>query len=373
MAHRIASAAAAGVDTVPAVRLAGVSKRFNGTQAVASASLQVSRGAIFALLGPSGCGKTTTLRLIAGFGTPDAGSIELNGAPAAGPDCFVPPELRQVGMVFQDYALFPHMNVGENVAFGLGRGYWGLLGRLRKRLFRTGTAQQTIERRTGEVLEMVGLAGMDERMPFELSGGEQQRVALARALAPEPSLLLLDEPFSNLDTSLRDRVRTEVHDILRQSGCATILVTHDQDEAFAMADEVAVMFEGRIHQAGAPGDVYANPASLQAATFLGEANVLDGTADGETVETALGRLLLKRPARGDVRVTIRPDCIIAREGSGPGTGVVTGHALQGPYHVSLVETAEGQTLSVRESERAHQLGESVQLEVLGAVSAFPAR
>ncbi len=373
MEHRTESAAGAAVHTVPAVRLAGVSKRFNGTQAVASASLQVSRGAIFALLGPSGCGKTTTLRLIAGFGTPDAGSIELNGATAAGPDCFVPPELRQVGMVFQDYALFPHMSVGQNVAFGLGRGYWGLVGRLRKRIFRADTAQQIIERRTDEVLEMVGLAGMDDRMPFELSGGEQQRVALARALAPEPSLLLLDEPFSNLDTSLRDRVRTDVHDILRQSGCATILVTHDQDEAFAMADKVAVMFEGRIHQSGAPDDVYANPASLQTATFLGEANVLDGTADGETVETALGRLSLKSPARGNVRVTIRPDSISARAGSGQSKGVVTGHALQGPYHVSLVEIAEGQTVSVRERERTHQLGESVQLEVMGPVSAFPAR
>ena len=255
------------------LRLAEVSKRYAADQppAVDGLSLVVAEGEIVALLGPSGCGKTTTLRLIAGFETPDAGTVSLRGEMVAGPGSFVPPETRGVGIVFQDYALFPHLSVEDNVGFGLDR-----LTRAARRA------------RVAEVLELVGLGDFGRRYPHELSGGQQQRVAVARALAPAPALLLLDEPFSNLDADLRAQMREEIEIILRKTKTTAIFVTHDQEEAFALADRVGVLWHGRIEQLAAPETVYHHPASQFVAEFVGAADFLPGVVTSEGIVTELG-------------------------------------------------------------------------------------
>ncbi len=222
--------------------LAGLRKSYGDVLAVASVDLEVEAGSICALLGPSGCGKTTTLRLIAGLERPDAGKIAIGERTLNGDGAFVAPERRRIGMVFQDYALFPHLDVAGNVGYGLGR--------------------KPDRGRVAEVLELVGLAGDAGRSVHELSGGQQQRVALARALAPTPELVLLDEPFSNLDASLRDRLRSEVRQILADAGVTALFVTHDQAEALSIADTVAVMNEGLIEQVGTPEEAYSRPAAL---------------------------------------------------------------------------------------------------------------
>jgi len=254
--------------TNPMIELSDLSKRFGATKAVARASLTVAPGEFVALLGPSGCGKTTLLRLIAGFETPDSGTIAIEGRRVAGDGAWVPAERRRVGTVFQDYALFPHLTVGENIGFGLPR-----------------------RERVAEVprlLELVDLAGLAGRYPHELSGGQQQRVALARALAPKPSLVLLDEPWSNIDPLLRGTLRAELAAILRRIGVTVLLVTHDREEAFSLADRIALMRGGRIEQTGSPEEVYLEPASRWAAEFAGVGNFVRGHAADGMVETALG-------------------------------------------------------------------------------------
>jgi iron(III) transport system ATP-binding protein len=272
------------------VRLQDVSKAFGPVEAVREVSLEIDRGELVAVLGPSGCGKTTLLRTIAGFERPDAGRVVVSGEVVAGPDRFLPPERRRIGMVFQDYALFPHLTVTANVSFGLAD--------------RPREQREALTRRT---LELVGLQHKSNRHPHELSGGERQRVALARALAPEPELVLLDEPFASLDASLRAGLRREVELILRDAEATALLVTHDQEEALSLADRVAVMREGRIVQVGAPEDVYVRPASRWAAQFVGEVNVLAGVARGSGVETELGTFDLRAPASGTVHVAVRPE------------------------------------------------------------------
>lgn len=254
-------------------------------------SFSVPAGQITALLGPSGCGKTTTLRLIAGFEWPDSGTILLNGQVVAGPNARVPAEDRRVGMVFQEYALFPHLNVAANIGFGLN------LPRREKAA------------RVDEMLTLVGLDGLGDRMPHELSGGQQQRIALARALAPRPDILLLDEPFSNLDAALRAQVRSEVRAILKRSGMTGVFVTHDQEEALSMADEVVVILNGRVAQAGDPQQIYHHPASREVAEFVGEANFLTAQAFGDYAATPLGEVPLARAAQGAVEVLIRPEML----------------------------------------------------------------
>jgi iron(III) transport system ATP-binding protein len=273
-----------------AIRLDGITKSFGATRAVAGVTLDVERGELMAVLGPSGCGKTTLLRLIAGFEAPDGGSVEVGDETVAGPGRLTPPERRRVGMVFQDYALFPHLTVEANVAFGLSR--------------RAREERDSLTRRT---LELVGLQHKARRYPHELSGGERQRVALARALAPEPEVVLLDEPFSNLDATLRADLRREVELILRDAEATALLVTHDQEEALSLADRLAVMREGRIVQVGAPEEVYGRPASRWAAQFVGEVNVLAGVARDGGVDTELGRFDLRAPANGTVHVAVRPE------------------------------------------------------------------
>jgi iron(III) transport system ATP-binding protein len=277
-----------------AVEVAGAAKAFGATEAVRAVDLAVARGELFTVLGPSGCGKTTLLRLIAGFERPDAGEVSVGGRVVAGEGEWVPPEDRRIGMVFQDFALFPHLPVERNVAFGLPR---------RERGGRRGVGA-----RARSALELVGLQHKADRLPHELSGGERQRVALARALAPEPELVLLDEPFSSLDATLRGELRREVELILRDAEATAILVTHDQEEALTLGDRLAVMRGGLLVQVGRPEEVYAHPADRWAAGFLGEVNVVAGVRrSGGAVETWLGVFDAAGAGAGSVHLAVRPE------------------------------------------------------------------
>ena len=261
-----ATDAAASADAPPAVELDGVTKRYGEATAVDDVSLGVREGEFFTLVGPSGCGKTTTLRLIAGLERPNGGEVALNGTPVSSPDRFVEPEDRGIGVVFQEFALFPHLTAAENVAFGL-----------------EGWDAEAREQRVDELLDLVGLEAQGSSYPDELSGGQQQRVALARSLAPEPEVLLLDEPFSNLDVDLRVKMREEVRRILKETGVTAISVTHDQEEAMSISDRVAVMNDGRIEQVGDPEQVFQQPESRFVAGFLGHASFLPGYVHGGEV------------------------------------------------------------------------------------------
>ena len=287
----------------------GVSKRFGAVRAVDETQLCVEPGEFVALLGPSGCGKTTLLRLIAGFEEPDAGEIEVAARPVAGNGLWVPPERRRVGMVFQDYALFPHLTVAENIGFGVPR---------RDRLARV-----------REGLAVVGLEGYEARYPHELSGGQQQRVALARALAPEPELVLLDEPWSNIDPHLRSSMRDELAQILRAIGVTVLLVTHDREEAFSLADRIALMRNGAVVQEGTPEQVYLSPATRWAAEFVGAGNFLPGTLANGVVETPVG-LFPAQNGNGEtsVEVLIRPE-LLELEPDPAGHGQVIAREFRG--------------------------------------------
>ena len=263
----------------------------DGTVALRDVSLRARHGEFLTLLGPSGSGKTTVLRLLAGFEKPSSGSVQIGKQLVAEGSRFVPPEARKVGMVFQDYALFPHETVAGNVGFGL----------------RNGRAER--DKQVRRMLDMIGLPGFAERMPHELSGGQQQRVALARALAPKPEVLLLDEPFSNLDTDLRLHIRNDVRQILRETGTTAIFVTHDQEEALSLSDEIAVITEGSLLQVAPPHIIYNRPRSIQVAKLVGEANVLPAQAHGVTASSCLGEVKLYHPRQGAVRLMIRPEAL----------------------------------------------------------------
>jgi iron(III) transport system ATP-binding protein len=321
-----------------------VTKSFGGEPVLRRASLRVEHGQMLALLGPSGCGKTTLLRIVAGLEHPDEGEVRLGGEVLTGPDRFVPPERRRVGMVFQDWALFPHLSVARNVGYGLPR-------------------EADRPDRIAEALSMVGLSGLGDRVPTTLSGGQQQRVALARALAPRPAALLLDEPFSNLDTALRVQVRTEVHRLLAEVGVTTVFVTHDQEEAFVLGDEVAVMHDGEIVQQAPPAELYAHPATPWVAEFVGDANLLLGQAGGATADTAVGTVGLRDTAEGPVRVLLRPEDLRVTEGE---SGIVELIEFYGHDTVYVLRLDSGDSLMVRAAQApAHQRGDRVTVTYTG--------
>ena len=295
----------------PVLRIDDIVHRYGANIAVAGVSLSIAPGEVVALVGPSGCGKTTMLRLCAGVETLQEGAIAIAGQTVARPGASLPPEHRGVGFVFQDFALFPHLRVIDNVAFGLDR---------------VPSAQR--RQRALAVLEQVGMAAHAQKYPHQLSGGQQQRVALARALAPEPRIVLLDEPFSGLDAQLRSQVRDDTLHALKQSGAATLMVTHDAEEAMFMADRIAVMRAGSLLQLGSPVDIYYQPASAYVAGFFSDVNRIAGTVQDGHVATPLGRL----PASGfpdgaAVEVVMRPEALKLGAEAMPGTGQGTARVL----------------------------------------------
>jgi putative spermidine/putrescine transport system ATP-binding protein len=288
--------------------IAGLEKRFDRVAAVRGVDLEVAEGELISLLGPSGCGKTTTLRCVAGFEPPSGGTIRFDGADVTA----LPVEKRDIGMVFQNYALFPHMTVRQNLAFGLEM---------------RGVGAADAARRIADVVAMVQLAGHEERYPRQLSGGQQQRVALARALVIEPKLLLLDEPLANLDARLRDEMRFFIRSLQKRVGITTLYVTHDQAEAMVISDRIVVMFDGRIHQVGGAADVYDRPATRAVASFIGDSNFVEGIVAGRDggrwrLETRLGPIACgagHAPAAGaKAQAMIRPEAVALSRGADPG-------------------------------------------------------
>ncbi|KON81305.1 ABC transporter ATP-binding protein [Azoarcus sp. PA01] len=336
---------------MPLLDLRNVSYAYGDRPVVRSLSFSLDQGSIACLLGPSGCGKTTVLRCIAGFERIAAGEIVLSGVVVSSPGHHIPPERRGVGMVFQDYALFPHLSVADNVGFGLHR-----------------QSAEARSARVSEVLATVGLGALARAFPHELSGGQQQRVALARALAPKPQILLLDEPFSNLDVHLRERLSREVREILRVTGTTAILVTHDQNEAFAVADEIGVMHEGRIQQWDSPYHLYHRPANRFVADFIGEGVFLPGAVRGpRQVEIELGVLdgsvpeecIAGCPCGCPVHVLLRPDDVVLDDVSDLKAQVV-GKAFRGAEFLYTLKLKSGaRVLSLVASHHDHPVGETI--------------
>lgn len=317
-------------DANQGLTVTGLTRCFGGRDVVSNVSLRVQPGQVTCLLGPSGCGKSTTLRMIAGVDHPDAGSVVVDGRILSGGEVNIPTEQRRIGLIFQDFALFPHLTVAQNVAFGL-----------------SGSKTQKFAR-SAEILARVHLDGFLSAYPHELSGGEQQRVALARAIAPKPRVMLMDEPFSGLDNRLRDGIRDETLDILKEEGTAVVLVTHEPEEAMRMADEIALMRDGRIVQQGAPYNVYNTPVDRKAAAFFSDINVIRGTTQGALTDTPFGAFLTPGVADGtEVEIVIRPQHLridFDRDGRGPDPTPEDGTPARGTVirsrfmgHESLVE------------------------------------
>ncbi len=319
------------------IEIENVAFGYGATRVLEDVSLSVRKGEFFAFLGPSGSGKTTLLRLVAGFGTPDSGRILIGGRDATRE----PPWARNVGLVFQNYALWPHMTVAQNVAFGLER---------RK----VGRAER--EMRVKAALDLVGLVHLMDRRPAQLSGGQQQRVAIARTLAIEPEVLLLDEPLSNLDAGLRAEVRGELVELQRRLGVTTILVTHDQEEANAAADRMAVLNEGRVLQVGAPAELYDRPVNRFVAGFLGTANLIEGVVAADGFRAAGLLLTLPEPAaHGPATLALRPQGIVLLRDGGGLSGGVPGRVARAEFlggHVRYtIEAGEGLRLLAEEPHR----------------------
>ncbi len=354
------------------LRATNLTKRFSSKEppVVDKVSFTVEHEEIFAILGPSGCGKTTTLRMIAGFERTDEGSVQLNGKTLECPYTHIPPEKRGVGFVFQDYALFPHLNVLENVKFGLGS--------LPKN-------QQTF--RALEILELIGMKAYHTRKPQELSGGQQQRVALARALAPRPEMILMDEPFSNLDAVLRQSTRNEVRRVLKEAKMSAVLVTHDQEEALSVADRIGVMENGRLVQTGTPEEVYYRPKTRFVAQFLGKTNVLSAQASGLEAMSEIGTLMIDKPARGDIMISIRPEHLTLEQCTPANSSGMSGRVLRREfkghditYHVTMEKCScivhtdnrmpfgVGDQVVVRPLEPAVVLDEHERMPLQGAFS-----
>lgn len=354
------------------LQLEGISKWFSQTQtpAVDQVNLNLKQGEILGLLGPSGCGKTTLLRIIAGFELPQRGRITLAGTEVNRPGDWVVPEKRDIGMVFQDYALFPHLSVEKNIAFGLHK--------IRQ------TSSRILKNRVAEVLELVGLSGYERRYPHELSGGQQQRVALARALAPQPAIVLLDEPLSNLDVQVRLRLRQELRDILKTANTSAIFVTHDQEEALSVCDQVAVMRNGRVEQWGTPEEIYLEPASRFVAEFVTQANFIPAKRRGKVWETELGCFTINSeqvvtPTEDDpenldqVELMVRQEDFIIKPDH-QGTVVIRDRQFLGREHHYSLRVPSGRELIARTRVgTALPVGMQVKLSVAdNAVRVFPA-
>ncbi len=336
------------------LELKQVSHAYGRDLVVDALSFSLEQGAIGCLLGPSGCGKTTVLRAIGGFEHVISGEIRLNGAIVSSPELHLPPEQRKIGMVFQDYALFPHLSVSDNIAFGL----------------RAATPVQR-RARVAELLTTVGLGGSGDKFPHELSGGQQQRVALARALAPKPHLLLLDEPFSNLDIDLRERLSLEVRDIIKSAGITAILVTHDQHEAFAVADEIGIMHQGRIQQWDTPYNLYHRPINRFVADFVGQGVFVPGIVlSDQEVQIELGTLNGSIPSECfigcnacdrtcRVSVLLRPDDIVHDDASATQAEVVSKAFRGAEFLYTLRLTSGMRVLSLVPSHHNHAIGERI--------------
>jgi iron(III) transport system ATP-binding protein len=342
------------VDTY-ALEARDITKSFGSICVLAGSCLTVKPGKTVALLGPSGCGKTTLLRTLAGLETPDSGAVVVAGRTVSDTNTFVPPEKRNIGLVFQDWALFPHMSVAKNVGYGL-------------------TAAERSSGRVAETLAMVDLEALADRMPAKLSGGQQQRVALARALAPRPDVLLLDEPFSNLDHDLRIRVRGDVRRLLQELGTSAIFVTHDQEEAFVLGDEVAVMHEGVIEQQATPSVLYDAPASAWVAAFVGEANLVGGRIDGTRADTVVGPVpvaMVDAP-NGEISnatVLLRPEYLMLGNGD---EGTVQDVEFYGHDTAYRIVVGETRFLVRAMAAPRFSLGDSVSITYSGPPAAvFP--
>ncbi len=320
----------------------GIEHSYGDGPVLRGVDVDAAAGSTLVLLGPSGCGKTTLLRVIAGLERPDAGSVRLGDHLVASRGTFVPAERRRVGMVFQDGALFPHLDVARNVGFGL-------------------TGSDDSSRRVAQALELVGLADYAHRMPAELSGGQRQRVAVARALAPEPTVLLLDEPFASLDAGLRVELRAQIRSLLHSLGITSVFVTHDQDEAFVLGDQVAVMRGGRILQCTSPAELYADPVDPWVAGFVGEANLIAGRVEGSVAHTGLGEIPLAHSdlaagETGDMMVLVRPEHVSVTTGD---QAIVTGVEFYGHDTVYVLDRSEVVVKARVGAAPAHREGDRV--------------
>ena len=335
------------------LQVKALSKQFSVNQSLAvnQVSFQLKQGELLGLLGPSGCGKTTLLRMIAGFEKPSSGMIELEGKIVSGDNHWLEPEKRQTGMVFQDYALFPHLSVADNIAFGL-------------QAKKPRPNRKQIQQRISEVLQLVGLSGLEKRYPHELSGGQQQRIALARALAPQPNLILLDEPLSNLDVQVREKLRHEVRAILKSTNTAAIFVTHDQEEAMAIADKIGVMKDGKLLQIGTPEEIYTCPECKFVAEFVTQANFLQATREGNTWRTELGEWAINSGVsfqRGEIMfrqedVRLQPD--------ESGFTIIQEREFLGREYRYCLETRSGKRLHARTDVRTQlPVGSTVKLDI----------
>ncbi|MBD2568533.1 ABC transporter ATP-binding protein [Anabaena lutea] len=331
------------------LNLQNVTKQFSQSvsPAVNNVSLTLQQGDILALLGPSGCGKTTLLRLIAGFERLQVGTVEIAGQVVSNNSISIPPEQRDIGVVFQDYALFPHLNISENVAFGLKQ-----------------FSKEQKQKRVAEVIELVRLQGLEKRYPYELSGGQQQRVALARALAPKPQIMLLDEPLSNLDIQVRLRLREEIRDILKLAGTSAIFVTHDQEEALAISDIVGVMQQGNLEQLGTPEEIYTHPSSRFVAEFVTQANFIPARRQGNLWETEVGNFTIPADHNCDSgEIMIRQEDLILKPASDASVVITTRRFLGREYQYCL-KTLSGKEIHARlMTNQVLAVGTKVELSV----------
>lgn len=341
-------AGSAAASFASRINVENITHSFSGLKALDDVSFELPPGKIACLLGPSGCGKTTLMRIIAGIERPHSGRVLIDGEEVAGPNNFILPENRNIGLMFQDFALFPHLSILENVLFGLSH--------LDRSLAKTEASL---------ALQRVGMTDYENSYPHMLSGGEQQRVALARAIAPRPAILLMDEPFSGLDHRLRDSVRTQTLKILKETGSSAIVVTHDPEEAMYMADSIILMRKGKIIQTGAPKELYNKPADASAARFFSDLNNLDGVVKKAMVETPLGKLKATEFSEGtQVEILIRPEAFLTDDKNGQEALVIEARFLGNYYLATIVLSGETEPMRAKiHGRQSLGIGEKIKLSL----------